>query len=138
MLLWGNGIVWEDDGRGKVSRWQGMASAVKARCIAGYLAKYLVKSMDTDREKGARRFSTAQGFQPDEVRMGARDLREAGEALALVAGLPTASGLNVVWSSPPAGPESTWQGPPTVTVEWARPAGSAPPRRRATAVPLLV
>ncbi len=137
MLLWGNGIVWEDDGRGKASRWQGMASAIKARCIAGYLAKYLVKSMDTDREKGARRFSTAHGFQPDEVRMGARDLREAEEALLLVAG-PTVSALNVVWASPPAGPESLWKGPPTVTVEWSRPSGSAPPRRRAAAVLLPV
>jgi hypothetical protein len=85
----------------------GSGALEEARVAAGYLAKYVSKSMDDERRvAGLHRYEVAQGFQPERVQLiGAVEEEVLGEAVARMGRRPSRLWRSVSadgWSKPPA------------------------------------
>jgi hypothetical protein len=108
---WGHGNIW-------IKRHSelpvGATSLHEARQAARYLSKYVSKSFDSDESSRAlrlRRYSVAEGFQPQVMRLSGRWSGEVlGKANAVMAAEPSAS-----WSSLDV---EAWPGPPAVWFQW--------------------
>lgn len=107
--VWGRGIT-------HIKRIQdlpvGSGAVEEARRAAGYLAKYVSKSLDEDPTPGLHRYEVAQGFQP-------RVLAFAGSSeAAVIAGASERMGAEpvLVWRS--ASVEG-WRAPPAYWCAWA-------------------
>ena len=90
----------------------GSAALAEARLAAGYLSKYIGKSLDDSRRsEGLHRYEVAQGFQPERVRFaGASDEDVIVKACARMGRAP-----EVVWRSSNV---EGWHGPPACWVSW--------------------
>jgi hypothetical protein len=107
--VWGRGIT-------HIKRIQdlpvGSGAVEEARRAAGYLAKYVSKSLAADRAPGLHRYEVAQGFQP-------RVLAFAGESEGAVIGAASEEmgGEPVrVWRSSTV---EGWRAPPAYWCAWA-------------------
>lgn len=86
---------------------QGSGPLEEARVAAGYLAKYVSKSLDDERRvAGLHRYEVAQGFQPERVPLEAGTEAEVlAAACERMGGRPARvwrSSIRVGWSRPPA------------------------------------
>jgi hypothetical protein len=84
----------------------------EARYAAGYLSKYVTKSLEDSTIRGRHRYDVAQGFQPARVRVCGDSVDEAiGAAAAMFDGVaPTRS-----WFS---SEQKGWRGAPALWVQW--------------------
>jgi hypothetical protein len=90
----------------------GTNRAGEARKAAGYLAKYVSKTFDSEETRGLHRYEVAQGFQPRAVAVvGRTDLEILERASAYMGGEP-----NVRWYS---NENPDWHGPPAIWFQWA-------------------
>jgi hypothetical protein len=85
----------------------GSGALEEARVAAGYLGKYVSKSLDDARRAaGLHRYEVAQGFQPERVqlagRLEAQVLAEASERMGREPSRIWRSSLAEGWSKPPA------------------------------------
>ncbi len=85
----------------------GSGALEEARVAAGYLAKYVSKSLDDERRAaGLHRYEVAQGFQPERVQLQARGeeqlLAEANDRMGGEPARLWRSSSVVGWSRPPA------------------------------------
>jgi hypothetical protein len=107
--VWGRGIT-------HIKRIQdlpvGSGAVEEARRAAGYLAKYVSKSLDDDPTPGLHRYEVAQGFQPRVV-----PFRGESEAAVIAAASAQMGGEPAqVWRS--ASVEG-WRAPPAYWCAWA-------------------
>lgn len=94
----------------------GSGAVAEARVAAGYLSKYVGKSIDAEvngkRPFGLHRYEVAQGFQPVPQRLSARTaLGVFDEACQIMGGRPS-----VIWDSADL---DHWQAAPAVWFQWA-------------------
>lgn len=90
----------------------GSGALEEARIAAGYLAKYVSKSLAADRTPGLHRYEVAQGFQPERIRLAASS--EEGviaRACERMGGEPSR-----VWRS---AQREGWRAPPAYWCAWA-------------------
>jgi len=90
----------------------GSGALEEARRCAGYLGKYIGKSVDERRESGLHRYEVAQGFQPRSIKC---------EGLTVDHVITQASDLmgrapSEVWRSTE---QKDWDGPPVCSVRWS-------------------
>jgi hypothetical protein len=92
----------------------GSGALEEARAAAGYLAKYVSKSLDDQRRAaGLHRYEVAQGFQPQRLQLaGAVEEEVLGEAVARMGGAAPSR----VWRSSTA---EGWSKPPAVWCAWS-------------------
>ena len=84
----------------------------EARVAAGYLSKYLNKSLDERRMERLHRYEVAQGFQPTKTPVTGRTLQQAiGNASELMGGHQPSQ----LWES---GQVVDWDRPPAVWMSW--------------------
>lgn len=87
----------------------------EARIAAGYLAKYVGKSFDADRDRlqGLHRYDVAQGFQPRRVPLDGTTAADVlGQACEVLGSSPSR-----LWNSDEA---DDWDGPPALWAQWGR------------------
>ena len=91
----------------------GSGALEEARVAAGYLGKYVSKSLDDERRAaGLHRYEVAQGFQPDRVRLAGRlEAQVLAEASERMGGEPSR-----IWRSSPA---EGWSKPPALWCAWS-------------------
>ena len=107
--VWGRGIT-------HIKRIQdlpvGSGAVEEARRAAGYLAKYVSKSLDADPTPGLHRYEVAQGFQPRVL-----PFQAASESAVIAAASAQMGGQPVrVWRSSTV---EGWRGPPAYWCAWA-------------------
>lgn len=90
----------------------GSGSLAEARSTAGYLAKYVSKSISERRLSGSHRYGVAEGFQPAALTLLARS---EGEVLSKASERMGAAPAHVWRSSEQPG----WCGPPAVWCGWS-------------------
>jgi hypothetical protein len=83
----------------------------EARLSARYLAKYVSKGVDDERDLGLHRYEVAQGFQPQAVRCDGRSMEEAIRRASNLMGRAPVH----VWQS---SSEEGWDAPPACWVAW--------------------
>ena len=91
----------------------GSGALEEARVAAGYLAKYVSKSLDDERRAaGLHRYEVAQGFQPERLPLlGRSEEAVLAEASEVMGGVPSR-----VWRS---SDQEGWRGPPAYWCAWA-------------------
>ena len=91
----------------------GSGALEEARVAAGYLAKYVSKSLDDERRAvGLHRYEVAQGFQPERVQLAGRlEAQVLAEAREQMGGEPSR-----VWRSSSA---EGWSKPPALWCAWS-------------------
>jgi hypothetical protein len=93
----------------------GSGAVAEARVAAGYLSKYVAKSIgdSSKRDMGMHRYDLAEGFRPSTLRFyGAKSSDEViAQASAVLGGEPV-----VRWSSAEA---EGWSAPPAIWAQWA-------------------
>jgi hypothetical protein len=83
----------------------------EARVVAGYLAKYVSKSLDDERRPlGRHRYEVGQGFQPEKVLVYGSSAEDVIARASRLMGCPP----SYVWLSPKEG----WHGPPACWAQW--------------------
>ena len=89
----------------------GSGAVGEARVVAGYLAKYVSKSLDDERRPlGRHRYEVGQGFQPEKVLVYGCSAEDViARASRLMGCRPS-----YVWLSPKEG----WHGPPACWAQW--------------------
>jgi hypothetical protein len=107
--VWGRGIT-------HIKRIQdlpvGSGAVEEARRAAGYLAKYVSKSLDDDPTSGLHRYEVAQGFQPRVL-----PFQAESEAAVIAAASEAMGGAPVqVWRSATV---EGWRAPPAYWCAWA-------------------
>jgi hypothetical protein len=106
--VWGRGIVHVKRIGSKANRRDALE---RARITAGYLAKYVSKSIDGERVPGLHRYEVAQGFQPQRVPLRAATL----EAVLALASERMGSLPRRRWTSSEV---EGWLGPPAYWFAW--------------------
>lgn len=90
----------------------GSGALEEARLAAGYLAKYVSKSLTDERVPGLHRYEVAQGFQPRaRPLLGRSEEAVLAEACEAMGGAPSR-----VWRS---GDQEGWRGPPAYWCAWS-------------------
>ncbi len=91
----------------------GSGALEEARVAAGYLAKYVSKSLDDERRAaGLHRYEVAQGFQPERVQLAGRlEAQVLADASERMGGEPSR-----VWRSSSA---EGWSKPPALWCAWS-------------------
>ena len=105
---WGHGFI---DIRLLGKRVAGVATLAEARRAAGYLNKYVGKSLGEGLERGLHRYEVAQGFQPRSIEFVGLEDEQVLEQASEYMGLPPEE----VWRSDP----EDWDGPPALWVAWS-------------------
>jgi len=91
----------------------GSGSRGEARVVAGYLAKYVSKSLDDERRPlGRHRYEVAQGFQPEKVLVYGCSAEDVIARASVFMG----AAPSYVWLS---SREEVWHGPPACWVQWS-------------------
>lgn len=93
----------------------GATQLSEARVAGGYLAKYVGKTFDQERDRlqGLHRYDVAQGFQPRHVRLDGTSAANVLSRASDVFGSPPSSR----WNSDEA---AEWIGPPAIWAQWGR------------------